>query len=190
MILSNILLGALVLFFGIRLFFAVRETKKARPKIRLFSKETGEVVELNLGEDAVRILNAADSIDFKERAKFIFLRVVDAFAKGRVSDVKHYLNDKVLPVFQKAVADREAKGQKMEFSLIGFKEIKLLSETADQKVVAFTTEQVNLLRDKDNKIIEGDPLYVATVSEEWTFTRKNENVWVVSGIRLGEAHFA
>ncbi|MBQ4471683.1 MAG: TIM44-like domain-containing protein [Alphaproteobacteria bacterium] len=189
MILTHILLGMVILFFALRLFFAIREAKKAPHKIRLISKETGEILEVNMAE-APQILSDLVANDFTYTAKFIFTRVTDAFAKGRVCDIKKYLNDKVLPVFEQAVENRNKQQQTMEFSLIGFKEVKVLENHPQEKLVSFTTEQVNLLKDKENKVIEGDPLYVATVNERWTFTKEPNNNWVISRIEAGEAHFA
>ena len=37
--------------------------------------------------------------------------------------------------------------------------------------VEFVSEQVNVLRDKDNKIIEGDENYIQTITDVWTFER-------------------
>ena len=187
--LTHILMGLVVLFFVLRLFLAIREAKKSTPKIRLISKETGEVVEMDMSNVPNMLCNLVAN-DFTYTAKFIFSRVTDAFAKGRLSDIKKYLNNKVLPVFEEAISLRNKQHQTMEFSLIGFKDVKILDDSPNQKIVSFTTEQVNLLKDKENKVIEGDPLYVATVNEKWTFIRQKQNNWVVSQIEQGEAHFA
>ncbi|MBQ3696104.1 MAG: Tim44 domain-containing protein [Alphaproteobacteria bacterium] len=158
-------------------------------KLRLISKKTGEVIELDAASFS-DFINKEIEADFSNTAKIIFVRVSEAFAKGRLSDIKNYLNEKVLPVFEKAILSRENLHQKAEFTLIGFKDVKVLEDTPDKKIVSFTTEQINLLKDEKDNIIEGDPLYVATVTENWTFTHKKENTWVVSGIENKEAHFA
>ncbi len=189
MIFSNILLSALVIFFGIRLFLAIKEAKSNKPKIRLISKKTGQVLEL----DTLAVANFIDKeiqMDFTNTAKMIFASVAEAFAKGRLADIKNYLHDRALPVFQQAIKAREDLHQKVEFTLIGFKDVAIVQDTPTKKVVSFTTEQINLLKDEKNNVIEGDPLYVATVKENWTFVQKKENAWVVSAIEPKEAHFA
>ena len=189
MILTNILLGVVILFFVARLFFAIREESKKANKICLISKKTGQIVELN-ANSLTEFINKEIQTDFTNTAKMIFVRVSDAFANGRLSDIKNYLNEKVLPVFQNAIAEREMQHHKAEFTLIGFKDVKVIEDTPAKKIVSFTTEQINLLKDEKNNVIEGDPLYVATVTENWTFTQKKENTWVVSAIESKEAHFA
>ena len=37
--------------------------------------------------------------------------------------------------------------------------------------VEFVSEQVNVLRDKDNQIIEGDENYIQTITDVWTFEK-------------------
>lgn len=188
MFFSNILLCVIILFFVLQLFSAVRE-RKNKNKVCLVSKKTGEVIELDATSFADFISKELES-DFSATAKMIFARVSEAFAKGKLSDIKNYLNDKVLPIFQQAITEREKQHQKAEFTLIGFKDVKIVEDTPTKKVVSFTTEQINLLKDAQDNIIEGDPLYVATVTENWTFTQKKENNWVVSGVEGKEAHFA
>jgi len=188
MFFSNILLSALVLFFVLQLFLAVRE-KKRQGKFRLISKTTGKVIELDATSFA-EFLNKEIESDFSTTAKLIFARVSEAFAKGHLGEIKQYLNDHVLPVFEQAISDREKLHQKADFTLIGFKNVHLVKDEPTCKVVSFTTEQINLLRDEKDNVIEGDPLYVATVTEDWTFVQQKENTWVVSAIESKEAHFA
>lgn len=189
MMLSHIIITILILFFAVRLFVAVRETKNKGDKIRLMSKTTGQILEI----DATQIsdlINKEIMADFTITAKAIFKAVAESFAAGHLSEIKKYLGDNVLPVFQTTLNMREKEQQKVEFTLIGFKEVKVLEDTPNKKVVSFTTEQINLLKDKAGNVVEGDPLYVATVTENWTFVSKNKDNWVVQSIQNMEAHFA
>ena len=189
MILSNILLGILILFFGIQLVLAIRGTSREKGKICLISKKTGKIIEL-ASADVSDLINQEIQADFTYTAQMIFTRLANAFALGHLAEVKECLSESALPVFQDAITAREKQHQKAEFSLIGFKSVKILEDAPNKKVVSFTTEQVNLLKDEKDNVIEGDPLYVATVTEDWTFVQKKENKWVVSAIQNREAHFA
>lgn len=186
---SNILLGALIVFFIVHFVLAIREGNKKKTPYCLVCKQTGQTFPLD-AETMAQLIEKEIQLDFTHTAKVIFSQVANAFAKGHLSCVKSYLNEKVLPVFQEAIAQRDSLKQTTEFSLIGFKEVKIISDEPNKKIVTFTTEQVNLLKDADNNVIEGDPLYVATVTENWTFEKKGENAWVVSAIENMEAHFA
>ena len=189
MILTNILLSAVVLFFAIRLFLAIRESKDEKTRIRLISRKKGEILQLNV-KDVPHVLCEALQLDFIETAKLIFARVADGFAKGRLSDIRPLLDEKVSHVFEKEISERVEKKQKVEFSLIGFQNVQVVEDTPLKKVVSFTTEQINLLKDSKNQILEGDPMYVATVTEYWTFTKAKAASWVLSAIESKEGHFA
>lgn len=189
MIWSNILITILVLFFCAHLWAAIREKTQKADKVRLISKTTGQVLEIQANQIS-DFINKEILSDFTITAKAIFKCVAESFAEGRLAEIKRYLDDNVLPIFQETLAVRAQQQQKAEFTLIGFKEVKVLEDNPDKKVVSFTTEQVNLLRDKEGNVIEGDPLYVATVTEKWTFVAKNKDKWVVQSIQNMEAHFA
>lgn len=189
MIYSHIIITILILFFCVYLVAAIREGNKKGDKIRLMSKTTGQVLEINASQIS-DFINKELMADFTITAKAIFKCVAEAFAAGHLSDIKKYLGENVLPVFQQNLADREKLEQHAEFTLIGFKEVKLLVDNPDKKIVSFTTEQINLLKDKTGNVIEGDPLYVATVTELWTFVPQNKDKWVVQSIQNTEAHFA
>ena len=51
----------------------------------------------------------------------------------------------------------------------------LKAEIKDEKdaliSVEFVTEQVNVLRNKENQVIEGDENYIQTITDVWTFER-------------------
>ena len=189
MILSNIIITILILFFCLQLFGAMREKSKKKDKIRLMSKTTGEVLELNAAQISDFITNEIMA-DFTITAKAIFKHVAEAFALGHLSEIKKYLADNVLEVFQRTLSERRNLQQNAEFVLIGFKEVKLLENTPTKKIVSFTTEQINLLKDKTGQVIEGDPLYVATVTELWTFVAKEKDQWIIQSIQNMEGHFA
>ncbi len=189
MIFTNILLGLVILFFGVRLILAVRENMKKNDKICLISKKTGKVVHLNR-EEMFEFMNKEIQEDFSYTAQALFKKVTTAFAEGNLSELKSCLSESALNIFKGAIEERVAKKQKMEFALIGFKDVKVLEDTPDKKVVLFTTEQVNLLKDEKEKVIEGDTLYVATITEKWTFTQPRANHWHVSGVEQQEASFA
>ena len=189
MIPSNIIITILILFFCLQLFRAIREKTQKKDKIRLMSKTTGQVLELNAAQISDFINNELMA-DFTITAKAIFKHVAESFARGKLSEIKKYLSDNVLAVFQKTLSERENLQQNAEFVLIGFKDVRVLEDMPEKKIVSFTTEQINLLKDKTGHVLEGDPLYVATVTELWTFISKGKDKWVVQSIQNMEGHFA
>ena len=101
--------------------------------------------------------------------------------------MKPLLSPAIYASFEKAIDDRAARHETAEFSLIGFKSIKLVkAETAGTTVdltVEFETDQTNIVKDEQGKVVVGDPTYIETVTDVWTL-RKNmlsdDPVWVLT----------
>ena len=174
-------------FIPDRLYEVLHERKDVW-KIRLVSKKTGQVIELNLLDDkGGPVLKPITSDDaFIVMAKDMFARIVQGFTTGNLDRIKGFITPKVLSAFKNAIEARRTKNQHMDFTLVDFKNVKLLKTDSPKiRQVAFTTEQINLLKDKEGNVISGDPMYIATVSEIWTFEQQPDNSWVLSGTKQG-----
>ena len=70
---------------------------------------------------------------------------------------------------------RIKKKQILEHSLISFKSAKIkkiiLKYSIVEIIVRFVTEQVNLLKSNDGKIIEGNLEYIEEHIDDWTFSK-------------------
>ena len=78
--------------------------------------------------------------------------------------------------FKKVISQRQQDNITAETDLIGFNEAEItdvkLNQNDTAKIsVKFVTEQVNLLKDKDDNVIEGDENFVQTITDIWTFER-------------------
>ena len=79
----------------------------------------------------------------------------------------------------------------MDFTLVDFKDVKLLKTDSEKiRQVVFTTEQINLIKDKEGNVISGDPMYVTTVNEIWTFEQQSDKTWVLSATKKGAENVA
>lgn len=191
--LENILLIILVFYFGWRLYEAIHKKDENIPKIRLISKKTGQMIELNLLDDkgmpVIQPINPDEA--FVVIAKDMFARIVQGFTTGNLDKIKSLISPKVLTVFKNAIDTRHAQNQHMDFTLVGFKNVQLLKTDSDKiRQVAFTTEQINLLKDEKGNVISGDPMYVTTVNEVWTFEQQPDKSWILSGTKKGAENVA
>ena len=162
-------------------------------KIRLISKKTGQVIELNLlddkGHPVIQQINPEDA--FIVIAKDMFARIVQGFTTGNLDKIKALISPKVLTVFKDAIDSRRAQNHHMDFTLVDFKDVRLLKTDSDKvRQVAFTTEQINLLKDKDGNVISGDPMYVTTVNEIWTFEQQPDKSWLLTATKQGAENVA
>lgn len=101
--------------------------------------------------------------------------IVTAFAEGDRKTLKPLLSREVNDGFVAAIADREAKEQKIEFKFVGVQKADLteasLRDQTAQVTVRFVSSLVSATRDKTGQVVDGDPSHVAEVTDVWTFAR-------------------
>ena len=112
---------------------------------------------------------------FLSGAKKAFEMIVEAFNKGDVETLKNLVDAKILTKFTTAIEGYKVRGEKIEQTLVGFKEAKILSaslEGTEAKItVEFETEQAKVVTDAKGKVIEGDAVMISTVIDIWEFQR-------------------
>lgn len=170
----------------------IRKPPAKEGRIRLVSKETGQVLEMKLlpvapAKDAAREWNEGD---FLNTAKALYQLITNTFASGQVKELKPLLSEAVYGVFQRDVQKRNALKNKVEFTLIGFNSVKITDKSlpAEKVRVEFVTEQINLLKDGNDSIIEGDPMNIATVRDIWTFKKSGKSGWILCATTRGQVH--
>ena len=181
---GTLFLGLVAAFFIWKLYRAFKTPSLPRPdKIRLVSKETGEVLEMHI----VQTKAPKEKLDWNENAfltaaKFVFQKIATAFANGDLKELKKALAPDVYQVFEQDILARQAKKQKMDFSLICFDSADIVKKTPnnDEVTVRFKTEQINLLKDEKGKIIEGDGMSISVMSDTWIFKQIGKEAWIVT----------
>lgn len=116
-----------------------------------------------------------DPAGFVEGARAAFEMIVTAFAAGDTKALKPLLADEVMQNFSDAIRQRQAANETLETTLVGIKSAEItdarLEGRAAYVTVRFLSEQVNVTRDAEGKVIAGDPTLVADVVDIWTFAR-------------------
>jgi len=114
--------------------------------------------------------------EFLEGAKMAYEMVVAAFADGDEETLKSLLGPEVLQGFERAIADREERGEKAESTLVGIDKADLIEAEVKNKAayvtVKFVSELISVTRDADDEVVEGDPKKVREVTDIWTFSRE------------------
>ena len=128
------------------------------------------------GVAQIRAADSSFSPDpFCEGAKSAFEMIVQAFAEGDVKTLRSILNDEVYENFSAAVTQRQEAEEKLETTVISIKNSDLLEARVEGRMafvtVKFQSEQVNVIRDKDGEVVDGDPTQVTEVTDIWTFAR-------------------
>lgn len=113
--------------------------------------------------------------EFLTGARAAYEMIVMAFAAGDTESLKPLLSDAVYQGFAQAIGARKQAGQVMQTTLVGIKEATLaeaalLGRTAEV-TVRFVAELINVTRDAQGKVVDGDPAAVKSVTDLWTFAR-------------------
>ena len=116
-----------------------------------------------------------DSDHFVEGARKAYEMIVTAFARGDRAALRPLLSDDVFHAFDRVIAEREAKKEKVEFTFVGFRETKITGANLNKSVadvtLSFAAQFISATSDAGGQLIEGDPKAVRDVTDVWSFER-------------------
>jgi len=130
------------------------------------------------------VIKKIDEKNFDEKAKADFLKgakiayesIVTSFSSGEIKSIKSLLDKKVLNDFDQAIKDRKEKGLISETTFIGISsaDIKDFGQNNNmfEVTVDFVSEIISCVKDKEKKLISGDPEKVKKVYDTWKFSRE------------------
>ena len=135
------------------------------------------------------ILEGKDKKEFLRGAEIAYESILTSFASGDLIKLKNLLSSNMFSNFSEAIKSRNKEGIKSEFTFIGVKESSLENY---QKIndnlfatVKFVAEVISVKKNKENKIIEGNPDKIKFVTDSWKFTKNINNKspnWYLSEI--------
>lgn len=118
---------------------------------------------------------AFNTEDFLVGARTAFEMIITAYNRSDADSLRPLLSAEVFENFANAITERERAGETLEASFIGIKAAEFVEAFMDGRVanvtVKFVSDQVNVTRDAEGRIIDGDPNTVTTVTDFWTFAR-------------------
>lgn len=118
---------------------------------------------------------AFDPAQFLKGAKTAYEMIVMAFAGGNRRTLRQLLEKEVYEGFVGAIDEREKRGEKVDSSFVGIDRADIIEAELKRKIaqitVKFVSELITSTRDKQGKVIDGDPKKVAEVTDIWTFAR-------------------
>jgi predicted lipid-binding transport protein (Tim44 family) len=149
---------------------ATDKTTPEKPDLSGFSATTAEGLNAIRGADA-----HFSTTDFLNGARQAFDWVVEAFNKGDREKLRLLLSEERYRHFAAALDERTLRGLRPETTLVSMQESDIteatLVGTRASITVQFTTEQVQVVRDAEGKLVEGDPSITEKVIDVWTFER-------------------
>ena len=138
----------------------------------------------------VRSINFDDESkkEFLRGAKIAYETIITDFSDSdnKLIKAKPLLSKKVYDEFKQALSERDEKGHFAEITFIGINSASIKEhkkvENNLEVTVSFESELITCVKDKEKKIISGDPEKVKSVSDTWTFSkdmRSNNPNWLL-----------
>ena len=151
-----------------------QEIEKQKKETPIINSES--TAELSDTDKTLKEIPNFNKESFLTSAKKAFELIVTSFAKGDTQTLEMLVNSKLYKKFQEVINKRANEGITSETDFIGFDSAEIthaeISKNNIAKItVKFISEQVNLLRNKEGEVIEGDEQYIQNITDVWTFER-------------------
>ena len=144
----------------------------------------------NLINEIIQIDENFDINEFYDGAKKAFEFILKEYSNNNLSALERLVSKKIFKDFKEQVDERTKSSQSMEITVISvknpeIKDIKLEKKNIAKIKLSFNSEQVQTLKNKENKIIEGDSNQILSIKEFWTFSKNlksRDPNWVLEEI--------
>ena len=115
---------------------------------------------------------------FIKGAKAAYETIITSFASGDKKALKPLLNKEIYQNFSDEIDHRKKGNLKSELTFVGVKSAKIKNFEKKDNIFIFTvgfiSEIITCKKDKNNKIIEGNPDIIKTANDVWKFSK---NMW-------------
>jgi predicted lipid-binding transport protein (Tim44 family) len=116
-----------------------------------------------------------DKEHFVTGARAAYEMILTAFANNDRTGLRPLLSDEVYGAFDGVMRGREERGEKLAFTFVGFKEVKItaaaLKASMAEITVSFAAQFISATSDAKGALIEGDSKTVRDITDVWTFSR-------------------
>ncbi len=155
----------------------MQEHNKNRPQPTMAGGELkADESDLSEQEKTLRRIPGFNRDKFIGGAKKAFEIIVTSFAKGDIETLETLVGKNLLKKFKEVISSRKEEGISAETDFIGFNEAvitdaKITKSNLAKISVKFVSEQVNILRNKQGEVMEGDENFIQSITDIWTFER-------------------
>lgn len=119
-----------------------------------------------------------DPKGFADGAQKAYEMILMAFENGDKATLQKFLSPDVYQGFGEVIDDRANAGLAVDARFVGLREAKIVGARFDEEDqvaevdMKFVGELVTVVRDKEHRIVEGDPNEIRREYDQWTFGRK------------------
>ena len=115
--------------------------------------------------------------DFLKGAKIAYETIITDFSDNdnKITNAKPLLNKDIYTQFDDALKERAKRGHFAEITFIGVNKAEIKEHKKIGNIlnvtVDFIAEVITCIRDKDKKIVSGDPEKIKKIYDTWIFSR-------------------
>ena len=115
--------------------------------------------------------------EFLIGAKIAYETIITDFSDddNKLTKCKTLLSEKVYNQFNQALKDRSDRGHSAEITFIGINSANIKDHKKNESIlkvtVDFVAEVITCVKDKNKKIVSGDPEKIKKIYDTWVFSR-------------------
>ena len=200
--LDLVLLAALAMFLGYRLWLVLGTHDKDKPVRKRRSLEDDNVVPVraqSMSSKGKERETKAEPKDmdkdrFLQGAEIAFRKIVQAYALGDKKVLQRLLGGPLLETFEDAIETRQKAKKTLEVDVARGVMAEVLDQREEARMayvtVRFVSEQCLVTRNLKGKVLEGDPDHYSEVTDIWTFSHpleSNNPNWKLVATQVPEA---
>tara|TARA_B100000965_G_C19206512_1_gene589695 strand:+ start:28 stop:624 length:597 start_codon:yes stop_codon:yes gene_type:complete len=152
-----------------------------------FHQKTADAKEANVEKNLYpETFDEKAKKEFLKGAQIAYETIVTNFSNGKLKDIKSLLDLNVYEQFNSALDERKSKNYSSETTFVGINSAEIKDHKQNKNMlevtVEFVSEIISCIKDKENKVISGDPEKVKKVHDVWKFckdSRSNNPNWLL-----------
>tara|TARA_Y100001936_G_C15739678_1_gene490300 strand:+ start:45 stop:641 length:597 start_codon:yes stop_codon:yes gene_type:complete len=154
---------------GKRTGFEGKAPSQFKEVLKTVNQEQPKKINENFDDEAQK--------EFIKGAKIAYETVITDFSDNdnKITSSKPLLNNEIFNKFNQALKERSSRGHYAEITFIGVNSAKIKEHERIGKIlnvtVDFIAEVITCIRDKDKKIVSGDPEKIKKIYDTWVFSR-------------------
>ena len=117
-----------------------------------------------------------DTSEFISGAKKAFEFILGQYSQNNLKSLENLLSKNMFDVFQTQIKLREKKAESLEITVISVKSPEIVNAKIEKKsnaliTLLFDSEQIQITKDKEGNITDGDSNQILSIKENWTFSK-------------------
>ena len=140
-------------------------------------KEVLKNVKINSPKNSNDNFDEVAQKEFLKGAKIAYETIITDFSDNdnKITSSRPLLNKEIFNQFNEALKQRNDRGHQAEITFIGINSAKIKEHKKIGKIlnvtVDFIAEVITCIKDKEKKIISGDPEKIKKIYDTWVFSR-------------------